>query len=173
MSNSPFPSPAPGFDDPLGVLRACHERIQSHCKILIQLAERLGKEPRGDEVYAAARKVHRYFSTEAVVHHRDEEEELFPRLVRESLKLAEVIHHLKQDHHRIAKLWSELSPLLERPHQITDITHFQQNAQALSELYLQHMRTEERDFFNVAQHILSDAELRKIGRSMKERRGLQ
>ncbi len=28
-----MPKPAPGFDDPLGLLRACHERILGHCRI--------------------------------------------------------------------------------------------------------------------------------------------
>jgi len=36
-----MPKPAPGFDDPLGLLRACHERILGHCDTLERLESHL------------------------------------------------------------------------------------------------------------------------------------
>lgn len=38
-----LPETAPGFDDPLGLLAACHGRIQAQCELLLRLQAHLGQ----------------------------------------------------------------------------------------------------------------------------------
>ena len=94
MNNTDMPDTLPGFDDPIGLLRACHEKMLSHCDLLAAL---LDKDTLDDEAREAARNLVRYFSQSAPLHHRDEEEELFPRINRQSLRIAELVHTLKKE----------------------------------------------------------------------------
>ena len=73
MNNTGLPDTLPGFDDPIGLLRACHEKMLAHCDLLAAL---LDKDTLDDEAREAARNLVRYFSQSAPLHHRDEEEDL-------------------------------------------------------------------------------------------------
>jgi len=165
-----FPEPAPDFSDPLGLIRACHQRMLGQCELLEKLAEHLRHSGADDDARKAARQVHRYFSTSAVFHHRDEEEDLFPRVGRTSLKMAEVVHRLKQEHGRLDAAWADLGPMLENIQHVTDHARFAQLVADFCQGYRDHIRLEEREFLDRAQHLLSSAELKKIGRAMQERR---
>src|SRR5262249_39206988 len=71
---------APTFDDPLGMLRACHRRIE---RALAALEQVTGREARGTldpESRAALLRVLDYFATGVPRHAADEEESLFPRM---------------------------------------------------------------------------------------------
>ncbi len=171
--DTPFPNVAPDFSDPLGLLRACHERIFKHCDMVENLANHLLEK--GDELEAteAAAKIHRYFTVAAKHHHEDEEQDLFPRLASQSLKLADLIHALKQDHERLAAPWAEISPLLANPATIDDKVAFQSLAQQFAEAYRNHARKENSELLEMAQHSLSSDELKQIGGAMAERRGVK
>ena len=171
--NNLFPTAAPDFTDPLGLLRACHERILTHCSLLLQIAERIQAEGVDDEVRQAAAKVHRYFSTAGRHHHADEEEDLFPRLARQSLKLADLVHQLRQEHEAIDTLWGSIEPLLARPANISDTAAFADQAKALAEAYQAHVAKENDDLLVFAQHIFGSDELKKIGAAMAKRRGVK
>ena len=166
-------SPAPDFNDPLGLLRACHGRIEGHLQTLLKLADHIEQQGVDADARKAASNIHRYFTTAAVHHHQDEEQDLFPRLVRQSLKLADVIHGLKQDHARLEAAWQAIEPLLARPANISDIDAFRREAQAMADAYRAHIEHETSDLLDVAQHILSSDELRQMGITMAERRGLR
>lgn len=173
MTIDPFPSAAPDFRDPLGLLRACHGRIQHHCATLQRLAEHLRTQGVDAEARTAAGQIHRYFTTAGRHHHADEEQDLFPRLARQSLKLADLVHRLRQDHLRMESLWQQLEPLLLRPDQITDHAAFAALVEEFAALYAGHIATENDDLLEMAHHILSSAELKKLGEAMAERRGLR
>lgn len=166
-----FPSAAPDFSDPLGLLRACHDRILRNCETLERLADHVADEGVDAEVRKAAGQVYRYFTTAGRLHHQDEEEDLFPRLARQSLKLADIIHALRQDHERLDALWADLEAEVERPAAITDPSGFRQRVAALATAYREHIRKENDDLLEMAQHILGPDELRRIGSAMSERRG--
>lgn len=172
-TNNPFPTAAPDFNDPLGLLRACHERVLKHCDIVENLATHLADKGPDLEASEAAGKIHRYFSTAAKHHHEDEEQDLFPRLARQSLKLADLIHSLKHDHQQLDALWSEIAPLLARPAAIEDMDAFHKLARRFAEAYRSHVKRENNELLETAQHILSSDELRQIGQAMAERRGVK
>ncbi len=170
--NSPFPPAAPDFSDPLGLLRACHERVLQHCDTLENLAAHIGDKGIDQDAKEAAAQVHKYFSVAGKHHHQDEEQDIFPRLARQSLKLADLVHRLKQEHEAIDALWEPLAPLLARPATIEDSEAFLQQAEQFADTYRAHVRKENEDLLDMAQHIFGSDELKQIGEKMAERRGL-
>ncbi len=171
MNPSPFPDAAPDFSDPLGLLRACHERILQHCATLERLVEHLRAHGVDAEARTAAGKIHHYFSTAGQHHHQDEEQDLFPRLARQSLKLADLVHRLRQDHARMDALWQQLGPLLAAPARIDDLDAFAALVADFAALYRSHIARENADLLEMARHILSSDEVKKLGKQMAERRG--
>ncbi|MCW8971750.1 MAG: hemerythrin domain-containing protein [Gammaproteobacteria bacterium] len=167
-----FPTAAPDFSDPIGLLRACHERIFQHCDTLERLATHLSRQGADQAFQEAAAKIDRYFSTAAKHHHDDEEQDLFPRLARQSLKLADAVHHLQQEHEQLDALWREIEPMLIRPAAIDDPEAFAARVKRFANTYRAHAAKENEDLFAIAQHSLSHEELREMGRSMAERRGV-
>ena len=170
--NSLFPTTAPDFSDPLGLLRACHDRVLQHCDTLLNLAAHIGDKGVDQDAREAAAQVHKYFSVAVKHHHQDEEQDLFPRLARQSLKLADRVHRLKQDHQTIDALWEQLAPLLARPATIEDSDAFLELAQQYADASRTHVRKENEELLDLAQHIFGRDELNEIGENMAERRGV-
>lgn len=75
-----LPNAAPGFDDPLGLMHACHERILGHCATLERLVEHLRQHGADAQAEQAASRILHYFEVAAPHHHADEEMDLFPLL---------------------------------------------------------------------------------------------
>lgn len=171
-ASNPFPPAAPDFSDPLGLLRACHERIFQHCEMLEKLSRHFAEKGADQQFHEAAAKIHRYFSSAAVHHHADEEEDLFPLLARQSPEMIDTVHRLKQDHEQLDALWKELEPLLARPSAIEDAKTFETLAQRFAETNRRHAQKENEELLEIALHILTHEDLKKLGRSMAERRGI-
>lgn len=155
----------PGFDDPIGLLRACHEKMLAH----LDLLEGLLATPDT----AAAQQVVRYFTTSAVQHHRDEEEDLFPRLNRQSIRIAELVFALKQDHQQLDRLWEGLAPALKKPPADGFDATFREQAETFCRLYREHIQRENREFLPIAASSLSRQQLGAIGEAMAARRGVR
>jgi hemerythrin-like domain-containing protein len=166
-------SELPDFDDPLGVLRACHERMLSHCDMLQKLPAHLAANGADDEARSAINRIVTYFSTSAVHHHQDEEQDLFPLLNRQSLKLADIVHRLKKDHEKLDQLWKQLLPALKKPAALAEDTDFPGYVEAFCEAYRAHITVENKELLGMAQHILSQKQLQEIGKAMARRRGLR
>lgn len=163
----------PGFEAPLDLLRACHARILDHCDLLERLvtAVRDGDDPA--QLRETARRISNYFSSSAPLHHQDEELDLFPLLVRQSLKLADLVHALKQEHRRLDALWEALQAGLQRITELDDIDTFTENAAAFCALNREHVRRENLEFLPLAQSSLSTRQLQDIGLAMAARRGVR
>jgi len=161
---------APDFNDPLGLLKACHQRILGFCELLVKIVGHIAASGVDDDVKKAANKVHYYFSTAAILHHQDEELDLFPILVGESLKIATIIHELKQDHVNLDKTWKQLEPLLAKPDSIKNTDDFNQHVEKFCSTYREHIQKEEDNFLSMAQHMLSTEQLQQLGNRMKDRR---
>ena len=168
----PFSSQAPGFEDPVGVLRACHGRIERHCTTLLKLPGHLRTAGCDDEAREAARRIVRYFTSAALDHHRDEEEDLFPVLRTLDPALAAVIERLEGEHGEMEAAWRQLEPSLAAPANITDIDAFEAGAQLFCEIYRRHIGSEEDEVFAPAEKLLTDEQKRRIGTAMAARRGL-
>ncbi len=168
MAPDLFPSAAPGFDDPLAMLVACHRRIERELATLDRLQRHLPEHGCDDDARAAARAIMKYFDGAAPNHHADEEESLFPRLHAHAGPL---IEDLEQDHDALAASWRRLRPLLAgisasvranlSPKQVDDIC----------EMYASHILREERLLIPLATRLLDAEALRQIGQEMAARRG--
>jgi len=163
----------PNFDDPLGVLRACHERMLAHCDMLRKLPAHIAANGVDDEARSVVNRIVSYFSTSAAHHHQDEEQDLSPILNRQSLKLADIVYRLKQDHEKLDQLWQQLLADLKKPGALAENTGFAGHANTFCEAYAEHINTENKELLNMAQHILSHQQLQDIGRAMARRRGLR
>jgi len=162
----------PGFDEPLALLRACHTRILDHCDLLELLVTKGASREDNREVSNSTRKVIRYFSTSARLHHLDEETDLFPLLTRQSLKLADLIHALRQEHEQLDALWIELDADLKQLTRLDDLKPFTATATRFCELSRQHVARENRELLPLAAGILSSEQIKDIGMAMAGRRGV-
>jgi len=73
--------PDSGFDDPLGMLKDCHRRIEHFLSILCAVVERAQQQTLTDEEIVAIQSALSYFRVGGQRHTADEEESLFPRLI--------------------------------------------------------------------------------------------
>ena len=172
MTENKRPDDLPGFDEPLALLRACHEKILAHCDLLEGLVAHMAGAGPDTEARKTAERITRYFLTSARLHHRDEEEDLFPRLNRQSLKIAELVYALKKEHEQLETLWETLSPELKRLPGEGFSEEFTRAASDFCGLYIQHIERENMEFLPLATSSLSQQELVEIGESMAERRGV-
>ena len=166
-----LPTPAPGFDEPLAMLRACHERIQRQCATLAKLAAHLRRDGLTDDARRAAADIHRYFSSAGRQHHADEEQYLFPVLRAES-SLAGLLDTLARDHAEMESLWLRIEPLLAAPDTIHDLDGFARLADAFNALYRQHIARENSELLPLAEQLLSVEQQRELGARMAARRGV-
>ncbi len=163
---------APGFDDPLGMLVACHRRIERELATLDRLQRHLPEHGCDEDARIAARAVLKYFDGPAPNHHADEEESLFPRLRGAAGGGAgALIDDLLRDHQALDSRWRRLRPLLAgiaagarsnlSPKQVDD----------LRAVYATHIAREEGALIPLAADALDAEALRQIGQEMAARRG--
>ena len=81
-------APAAGFEEPFGMLAACHERMQRMLALLARLRTHVASHGPDAQAQQAARDVMRYFDQAAPQHHRDEELHVFPPLLSGAAWLA-------------------------------------------------------------------------------------
>ncbi len=163
----------PDFDDPIGLLRACHERMLANCDTLEKLVAHIGEKGFDMEAQSAISRVAKYFNTSAVHHHEDEEQDLFPLLNGQSLKLADLIYRLKQEHAKLDTLWQQLLADLKQGPALADNPDFAAHAEAFCTAVREHIDLENRELLFMAQHSLSSRQLEDIGRAMARRRGVK
>lgn len=170
------PAPAPGPDDPLALLSACHGRIARQCATLARLAAHLPGHGSDATAQTAAASVRRYFDTAAAHHHEDEEEDLFPALIEtmagsDAVCLHALVNGLMADHRRLAGLWEPLRQTLSEIAEGRPADLPPQQVQAFTEAYAAHIRREEEELLPMAARLIPDDALAQIGQAMKARRG--
>lgn len=169
-----------GFDDPLGLLRDCHRRIESFLDALVRVAA--SDEARLDEGRRRALGAAlTYFRDAAPKHTADEEESLFPRLRalgREDVRpLLDAAARLEREHaladalhervERIGRAWLDAGEIGR-----DELASLRSDLDALKRLYAAHIALEDDHVFPAAAHALDSAALGVIGREMAARRGL-
>lgn len=167
--------PDSGFDDPLGMLKDCHRRIERFLEILCLVVERSrGRQLTGEEETATEVALH-YFQEGAQRHTADEEESLFPRLRSASPKAAETITRLELEHQEAGELHDVVENLYQRwiaHHTLSnEETHGLLSATSrLRNLYAHHIQIEETEVFPYAAEALDSLSLAAMGSELKARR---
>lgn len=174
MATDPLASsPAPDFGDPLGMLAACHRRIERHLATLDRLQRHLPAHGCDDDARAAARAILRYFDTAAPNHHADEEESLFPRLAAASPgEAAPLIAALARDHEALAVGWRQLRPQLAGIATGERANLSAKEVEQARVAYEAHIAREEGELIPLAAKTLDADALAAIGREMAARRGV-
>ena len=173
--------PENDFTTPLGLLSDCHRRIE---KFLDQL-QRITEERHGGELTeshrAALETALNYFQRAAPLHTRDEEESLFPRMREIGGARAEAafaaLSALEADHDAADAAHAEVDILGRKwlaEGRLTEPEAVRLGAlmASLQELYARHIAVEDAQVFLLAAEILSAEEIRRLGREMALRRGL-
>ena len=168
--------PDSGFDDPLGMLKDCHRRIERFlhllCTIPARATGRALDEPEREAVEAALQ----YFARSGPLHNLDEEESLFPRMrTAGAHDLLEQMARLEAEHQRAAGLHEAIAALYTRWLQggalpTQEEEWLERNARELEEIYRDHIRLEEEVVFPRAAKALDASVLPAMGREFKERR---
>lgn len=167
-------TPGPSFDEPLEMLAACHERIEAQLCTLERMPPHLEKKGCDAEAQSAARAVLRYFDTSGVLHHQDEDEDLFPLLrLRAAGKgrpeIAAAIDELEREHESMNAQWSRLR---ERLNAVVE-GEPRLDAEVVARfawLYRRHMDREGAAVLPFAREVLDDAQRAALGARMAARR---
>jgi len=172
-----FRTPAAGFDQPIEMWLACHERMLRMIALLVRLREHIAAGGTSESAGVTAASILRYFNEAAPRHHEDEEIDLFPRLLTqlkgsERDKIALTVQDLREEHKQLESAWAELRPALvaieaEAGKSLDD--HATVN---FVMRYRQHVERENRLLAPALQRAFDRDELETIGRSMAARRGV-
>ena len=169
--------PDAGFDDPIGMLKDCHRRIEQFLHVLCLVAERAPGRPLTEEEAAAVKSALNYFRVGGQRHTADEEESLFPRMrAEQSTALAlNDIEALEKDHREADQIHAAVEKLYtlwlrgealpaEDEHRLRSAT------ERLKQLYEGHIRIEENLVFPRAAEGLDGTSLAQIGEEFRARR---
>lgn len=100
---------AQGFDEPFGMLSACHEKVERMLDLLEKLASHLQAKGVDDAGQRAARDVMRYFDIAAPLHHEDEELHVLPLLLQSGdATLTALAQRLHGEHLAMTQAWEKL-----------------------------------------------------------------
>lgn len=168
---------APGFDQPLAVLKHCHDRIRKQLATLDKLLPHLEKNGADHDAQKAVLAILKYFQNAAPLHHDDEEVDLLPELQRsaqgpDATVLESILPIILRQHSEMADLWrileAQLSHIAEGSSAAlshTDVERFQM-------LYQEHMQIEETQIAPMAMRLFNAQQMHKLGRAMQIRRGI-
>jgi hemerythrin-like domain-containing protein len=173
--NELFASPTAGFDSPIDILDACHERILRNCRTIERLAAHLAEHGPGAEASQAAAAVMRYFDTAGANHHRDEEEDLFPALQHhvpsaELNALFALVFKLRTDHRKLDALWAEMRERLVAVAEGRDGGLTPALAASFFGAFRHHIAIEDAELLPLARRVLDERLLAALGGSMARRR---
>lgn len=167
--------PDSGFDDPIGMLKDCHRRIESFLGILCVVVEHARGRMLSDEEKSALQAAFRYFRLGGKRHSADEEESLFPRLRALPTTALDALARLESDHRKANDLHQSIEHLYL--HWISSGTLAQDDesrllsqAQQLKELYAAHIQVEETVVFPHAAQVLDALAIAAIGTEFIMRR---
>jgi len=165
----------PGYERPLELLEACHGRIEMHLIMLERLVVHLGARGADAEAREAARFVMRFFDTTAEQHHRDEDDDLFPRLRERAAELgrpeiAAVIDELGRDHATMRLQWSRLRERLDALARGAEAALIDEDILGFCWLYRKHLEKETAAILPFAREALDALERGALGERMAARR---
>ena len=172
-----FRTPAAGFDQPIELWLACHERILRMIALLIRLREHIAAGASMESAAVTATSILLYFDEAAPRHHEDEKLTLFPRLLAHlhgvhRQKVERTVDALRDEHGRLDTSWTELrSRLISIAGGSATSLDTAATANFVTD-YRQHVERENEILAPAFLRTFDKAELEVIGREMAARRGV-
>lgn len=167
-----------GFDEPLAALSACHRRIEKQMATLARLQRHIARSGFDNHARVAAAAILRYFTDAAPHHHADEEEDLFPKVLRAAEASSDracafdLVSHLLVDHRNMEAAWARVRAALESLQSGEKTELDNQPCKEFARSYSGHIEREDKQLFPLAARLLSKADLESLGNAMARRRGL-
>ncbi|HUW99055.1 MAG TPA: hemerythrin domain-containing protein [Acidiferrobacter sp.] len=160
----------PGFDDPLGLLAACHERITDHCETLGRLRAHVQAHGFDDDAQVAAGRLQHYFAEAGRWHHEDEEQDLAPLFYRHAEGAQRTVFaRLMAEHRALEAAYAPLAEALRaldpRPHDLP--------IEPYVTLIRAHIAAENAHILPAARALLGPDEIKQLGQAMAARRGVR
>ena len=166
-----FANTLPGFDEPLAMLRACHDRIRRQLSVLERLRRHLPEYGCDADARKAARSILKYFDGAAPNHDADEEASLFPRLLDAAgADASALIERLTIEHAELKSLWRVMRPDIAAIEAGKRSVLTPDSVRRMREAYLSHLDCEEAELLPLAAARLDPAALQTIGAEMAARR---
>lgn len=160
------PAPAATMDQPLDHLVACHARIEEKLATLERAAAALNDRP--GEARAAIQAVFRHFDTAGVMHTRDEEESVFPRMLERAADSERFyVSDLQRQHREAEDLFTLLRDV---PVPDSDLAGYLALVHRFCSIYRAHIASENEHLIGAARRLLSDEELAEVAAEMRQRR---
>jgi pyridoxamine 5'-phosphate oxidase len=175
--NSLLPDSAPGFDQPIAVLKHCHDKIRKQLATLQNLLTHLPSHGADAAAQQAAQAVQKYFNKAAHLHHEDEEQDLLPMLEATAEGLdAELLHTMKPEilaqHQQMEKDWHILNSQLDKIANGSSALLSADEVAHFVAAYTSHMEREEGHIAPMAKRIFSPTQMQILGEAMQRRRNI-
>ena len=176
MSNL-LPDAAPGFDQPIAVLKHCHDRIRKQLATLDKLGVHLAAHGADEQARQAATAVIKYFDKAAHWHHEDEELNLFPMLQataqgEDAALLAQLGPGILDEHRQMDAMWQGLHEQLRAIAGGSAALLREADVRRFVDMYGAHMEREEGHIAPMAKRLFSPQQMAQLGHAMQVRRGL-
>lgn len=166
-----------GFDDPIGMLRDCHRRIERFVGLLGLIVRQAEGRPLSVEECEAVEAAQRYFRESGQRHNSDEEESLFPRMRQGgAAEVLRDVERLEDEHRQSEALHKEAAELFDRWMADGELPAVDRNrlhavTARLEQMYREHIRIEEQVVFPCASQMLDSKAVEAIGAEFRSRRG--
>ncbi|MGK5078673.1 pyridoxamine 5'-phosphate oxidase [Janthinobacterium sp. HLX7-2] len=167
----------PGFDQPIAVLKHCHDKIRKQLTTLQNMLGHLGQHGNTADAQQAAKAVLQYFNKAAHLHHDDEEQDLMPMLQAsatgdDAALLATLVPEILADHQRMDQAWLALRPELDAIAAGTGTQLCADGVRDYVAAYQAHMAKEEGQLAPMAKRLFSAQQMEQLGTAMQRRRGI-
>lgn len=175
--SKPLFAPVPGFDQPIAVLKHCHDRIRKQIRTMQGLLAHLPQHGADAEARQAAASVRRYFNQAAPNHHADEEQDLLPMLRAtaggdDAGILHELLPQIMAEHVEMEAAWDNLDRQLQMIEAGESASLSTEDVARFAALYGAHMEKEESFIAPMAKRIFTADQMALLGNAMRARRGV-
>ena len=177
MSNSLFET-APDFDQPIAVLKHCHDRIRKQIATLQKLLVHLPEKGASIDAKQAANAVMNYFNKAAHNHHEDEERDLMPMLQAiavgdDATLLGALVPEILREHQEMDAAWRVLDRQLREIADGASAALAVDDVNRFATIYSAHMEKEETHIAPMAKRLFSPAQMQQLGNAMRARRAIK
>ncbi|MFN8820312.1 MAG: hemerythrin domain-containing protein [Betaproteobacteria bacterium] len=169
--------PSAGFESPLALWLACHDRLQRAAQLLHRLSEHWRLHGPGEAARVTAQDLRRYFEESAPRHQADEQCDLFPRLrqrlegTAEAQELGAIMERLDHDHDQMDGLWLAARDALDHCAQAPIRPGHADCFGRFIDSFMGHHEAEHQLLLPAAQRLLQPDDLKALGEGMAARRG--
>lgn len=167
-----FIDPATDFSSGLQVITDYHQDFLARGVQLVELAKEIKQQGMTEDLANQCMEMYCHYSHATNLHHKDEEEGLFPLLVDQSSLIIGMMERLIMDHEEIEESWAGVAKMLSHPENITNFDYFLHQTIEFEKTLRDHLTREDEDFSPQIKKILTTELIKQAGQKMAELRHL-